>query len=57
VVLDVVLGILGFALGVATFQTGGTVPASIFGLILAGTGVVLVLGALIDGLAGRTRRR
>jgi hypothetical protein len=57
VVLDLLLGILAIALGIATYHTGGTTLASTVGAVLAGMGVVLFVGALIHGLSGRARRR
>jgi hypothetical protein len=57
VVLDIVLGILAIVLGLATFQTGGTDVATIFGLVVAGMGLALIVGALVGGRFGGVRRR
>lgn len=55
--VDLLLGILAIVLGLATFQTGGTDPATVFGLVLAGMGLALIVGALVGCRFGGASRR
>jgi hypothetical protein len=57
VVPDVVRGVLAVVVGPARFQTGGTDPATVFGLVLAATGIAVIVAALVGGRFAGVRRR